>query len=96
MVILCRRFRSELLLPIHAEDALSDADVANIATDIDAVVGDLRRRIGVGSEEALDQAMAMARGAEASGKLAPDPRSDAELKEEIRRAWDGGPSIGGG
>jgi hypothetical protein len=91
VTIFAGRFRSEVLSPTYApqaEQILSDADIAAIATNVDAVVDDLRRGVATDKEVLLDRAVSGIRAAEAAGRLSPDLRPDAELKESIRRMWE--------
>lgn len=84
------RFRAEMLPEERAAEAheiLTGDEVVRIAQDIDGFVDELHRESGSRADSALDQAVRSIRAAEAAGKLAPDLRTDEELKEAIREMW---------
>ena len=85
------RFRSEVLTASYASETdqiFSDNDIARIVADVDGMANDFMHSAEADLDASLDQAVNAVRAAEEAGRLAPDPRSDRELKESIRQMWD--------
>ena len=89
----CEIFVNEVTGALHGEDSNSRR-AARVARALQEASGfnetsdRYLAKLEAERDEALAQAVAAVRRAEQRGTLAPDPRSDAELKESIRRMWE--------
>ena len=66
----------------------SEQDIVRVLVDVDTEVAQFKRTIERDKESLLDRAVKAVRVAEEAGRFARDPRSDEEMKESIRTAWN--------